>query len=179
MEVYLGTICAFGFNFAPINWATCQGQTLAIQQNAALYSLLGTKFGGNGQTNFMLPNLQSRVAIGAGHGQSGYIIGQSGGNNSATLTANNVPPHVHILNLAFNVNNRTQDSQSPANEYPAPSVNGINNYNSAASAGVFMAAPTASLAATGANIPAAINVTNPNLALNYCIALQGAFPPRS
>src|SRR5580765_2676031 len=96
-QPFLGQIAIFGFNFPPRGWALCNGQTLAIAQNTALFSLLGTTYGGNGQTTFALPNLQSRVPIhqGQGSGLSPYTIGQEGGTESVTLTTGEMPAHVH------------------------------------------------------------------------------------
>lgn len=93
----IGTIVAWAPNFAPRGWMFCQGQTLAIQQYTALFSLLGTVYGGNGQTTFMLPDLRGRVPVGAGAGPglSQYVPGQAGGGESTTLTGNNLPSHVH------------------------------------------------------------------------------------
>src|SRR5581483_6644516 len=97
MEAFVGTILTFGFNFAPSQWALCNGQTMAISQNAALFSLLGTFYGGNGVSNFQLPNLQSRLPIGMGQGLglSQYVIGQTAGTENAALTINNMPSHTH------------------------------------------------------------------------------------
>src|SRR6266566_6640808 len=96
-EPFLGQICIFGFNFPPRGWAACNGQILSISQNTALFSLLGTIYGGNGQTTFALPNLQSRVPVhfGQGSGLSPYEIGQSAGEESVTLTVNEIPAHIH------------------------------------------------------------------------------------
>src|ERR1700729_3145413 len=98
-EPFLGEIRMFGFNFAPQGWAMCNGQTLPISQNAALFSLLGTFYGGDGVTTFQLPNLQSRVAIheGQGSGLSPYDIGQVGGVETVMLTQNQMPQHSHSV----------------------------------------------------------------------------------
>src|SRR5687767_9318635 len=98
MEPFLGQIQAFGFNFAPRGWAQCQGQLLAINTNTALFSLLGTTYGGNGQTTFALPDFRGRTMVGQGQGPglSAYTIGQVGGTESVTLTSNNLPAHTHI-----------------------------------------------------------------------------------
>src|SRR5689334_9565923 len=96
-NVYLGQITGFGGNYAPRMYAFCNGQTMAIAQNQALFSLLGTYYGGNGQTTFMLPNLQSRlpIHIGQGPGLSAYVIGQNGGNQAVTITTATMPAHNH------------------------------------------------------------------------------------
>src|SRR5882757_7059987 len=99
MEVYMGTIMAFGFNFAPSGWQQCNGQTLAIQQYNALLALLGTNYGGNGSTNFQLPNLQGRVPIHQGNltGGSTYVIGQVGGTENTSISPTNMPIHTHTI----------------------------------------------------------------------------------
>src|SRR5580658_7527465 len=96
-EQYLGEIRMFGFTFAPSGWAFCNGQLLSISQNTALFSLLGTTYGGDGVSTFALPNLQSRVAIhfGQGSGLSPYVQGQTGGAENVTLTQNQMPQHTH------------------------------------------------------------------------------------
>ena len=97
MDEFIGCIKLFGFSFAPRGWATCQGQIISIAQNTALFSLLGTTYGGNGQTTFALPDLQGRVAMGQGNppGRQNYQMGQTGGAESVTLTAASLPPHIH------------------------------------------------------------------------------------
>ena len=99
---YLSQITMFGGNFAPKNYALCNGQTLAINQNAALFSLLGTTYGGNGVTTFQLPNLQSALpmSFGQGAGLSNYVLGQNGGVTSFTLTQQTVPSHQHFMMAA-------------------------------------------------------------------------------
>src|SRR6476646_1647988 len=95
---YVGEIRMFGGNFAPAGWALCQGQTLAISENDALFNLIGTTYGGDGQTTFNLPNRSSRVPVhmGTGGGAS-YVIGQNGGEDSVTLTTNQIPAHSHPM----------------------------------------------------------------------------------
>src|SRR5262247_1539362 len=98
-EPFLGQIQPFGFNFAPTGWATCDGQILSIAQNTALFSLLGTTFGGNGQTTFGLPDLRGRVPIGQGQGPglANYTLGQTGGQETVTLITSQMPQHTHSL----------------------------------------------------------------------------------
>src|SRR6202012_2704707 len=97
MDQYIGEIRMVGFNFAPVGWALCNGQLLSISQNTALFSLLGTQFGGDGRTNFGLPNLQGRFPLhqGSGAGLPPYVIGQMGGNPNVTLTTAQMPAHTH------------------------------------------------------------------------------------
>lgn len=102
---YIGEIRMCGFNFAPVNWALCNGQTVNISDNPALYNLIGTTYGGNGQTNFLLPNLQSRVPVnqGQGNGLSFYAMGQVAGTESVTLTAQQNASHNHTLSASKNI----------------------------------------------------------------------------
>ena len=103
-EPFLGMIAIYGFNFAPRGWAMCNGQILPIAQNTALFSLLGTTYGGNGQTTFALPNLQSRwpLHFGQGPGLSSYDLGQAAGTETVTLTVNQIPAHQHPVNATEN-----------------------------------------------------------------------------
>lgn len=176
-DPFLGEIRMVGFNFAPYGWAFCNGQTLAISANTALYSLLGTYYGGNGVSTFNLPNLQSRVPIGMGSGTglSPYTIGQTGGTEKTTLTANNLPTHTH--GFALQANNGAGTTSNPTNAVPAVPQDADGN-------------PTVAYAATGnatmapqTTSPAGSNVAFPNLppylAVNYVIALQGIYPSRN
>src|SRR5882724_3852523 len=98
-QVFLGSLMLVPYNFAPVNFAFCNGQLLPISQYSALFSLLGTSYGGNGTTNFALPNLQGCLAVGAGQGPglNDYDIGSSGGTTTVTLTSQTVPPHTHVI----------------------------------------------------------------------------------
>src|SRR5580698_6054044 len=99
MDPFIGELRQFGFNFAPVGWALCQGQLLSISQNAALFSILGTQYGGNGTSNFGLPNLQGNVPIGQGSGPglTPFTPGQTGGQTMHTLATNEMPQHSHAL----------------------------------------------------------------------------------
>ena len=127
-EPFLGMIIIVPYNFAPRGWAFCQGQILPISQNTALFSLIGTTFGGNGQTTFALPDLRGRVPNGAGQGPglSNYDLGQVGGTESTTLTINQMPQHAHTV--APNCTNNSSGSTKPAGNFPAAG----DVYNSAA-----------------------------------------------
>ena len=182
MDVYIGTILMVGFNFAPQGWALCNGQLLSIQQNTALFALLGTTYGGNGQTSFALPDLQGRVPIhmGNGNGLSPYVIGQNGGVENVTLLANQMPQHLHSVATPCSTANAT--ATSPANGVPAivlaPDGRGSSPtpaYASAATSGQAMAAFNTGNA--GGNVP--VSVLQPYLSVNFIIALQGIFPTRS
>lgn len=161
-----------GFNFPPQGWALCNGQILSIAQNTALFSLLGTTYGGNGQTTFALPDLRSRVPIhpGQGAGLSSYTIGQLGGVESVTLLATQIPSHNHGVNC--NTGGGTQ--ASPASAYPAVESTGTSLDYAAASNG---AMNPAMIGNTGGSQPHT-NI-QPYLCVNFIIALQGIFPSRN
>ena len=181
MDEYIGIIKIFAGNFAPKGWMTCNGQILAISQYQALFSLLGTTYGGNGVTTFALPNLQSRVPIGMGRGPglSAYVEGQMGGTETVTLNITNIPAHVHQVsgNLSVKCNGNAANADTPESAYMAPSSTQI--YNDAA-AGGFMAADTVSInlptTVVGTNAP--FPIMNPYIAMNYIICWQGVYPSR-
>jgi len=165
-DPFLGEIAMVAFNFAPVGWAMCQGQLLAIAQNQALFSLLGTQYGGNGVTTFALPNLQGRVPLCMG---SGYVIGQMGGEAVHVLTANEIPAHSHAM-MADAANGT---SETPTGLHPARNPAGLPTYGAGAAAA--MAANT--IATTGGS--QAHNNLQPYLTLNFIIAIQGIYPSRS
>lgn len=187
---FLGMIALFPYNFAPRGWAFCQGQLMPISQNTALFSLLGTTYGGNGTTTFALPDLRSRVPVGFGQGPglSNYLLGQSGGAENVALTISELPAHTHLItlnNLAAteHVKNASGNSQTPVGNVPAIEAAGVTaTYSNAApdatmAAGAISVTGTATAATTGSGLPAP--TISPFLTLNYCIALQGIFPSRS
>ena len=160
-EPFLSEIRIFSFNFAPKGWAFCNGQLLPINQNQALFSLLGTTYGGNGQTNFALPNLQGRVA---NHEGAGHTLGEAAGSSSVTLTQQQMPQHLHL--------------QQAGNGGGASLIAGGNLLASFANG---YDAPANLTALNGTNISnvggsQAHDNMSPYLVLNYCIALQGIFP---
>lgn len=181
MQGTMAVVTMFASNFAPKSWAFCNGQILAINTNQALFSLLGTTYGGNGTTNFALPNLQGRVPIGAGTGPglSNYTLGQAAGTASTTLTLNNLPMHIHgpgSVPVGIDCDSSPASEQFPDGFYIA----GINNaYNVSPTGGVSMQAPvyTATIGMTGNNQP--IPLMPPYLAVNFIICLQGIFPSRN
>lgn len=196
MEPFLATIMGWAPNFAPRGWAFCQGQTLAISQNTALFSLIGTIYGGNGQTTFMLPNLASRLPIGAGQGpgQPTYEIGQIGGSASVILTTNNMPAHVHDgSSLAGQQKVASTAANTTLTTAAADSILGAPNFldstsGSTVDVNTFAAGtanPSVSLkipvsgttGPTGGTQP--FSTMPPYLAINWVIALEGIFPPRS
>lgn len=174
-EPFIGEIQLFGFNFNPRNWAFCNGATLPIAQNTALFSLLGTQYGGNGQTTFQLPNFAGRAGCqqGQGPGLTPRVIGESFGVNNVTLTSNEMPAHNHGFVLyAQNDNAKRSGTAASGN---ALSV------SSSASVTSFLASepPNSTFApnmigAQGGGLPH--QNQQPYLGMNFCIALQGVFP---
>ena len=173
-EPFLGEIQIFGFNFAPKGWAFCSGATMPIQQNIALFSLLGTQYGGNGQTTYQLPNLAGRAACsqGQGPGLTPRTIGEPFGSSAVTLLSTEIPNHTHTLQF-FN-------QGDPNKRLSTPQANAALNLPSQAASKFFApAGAMAPLAATALQ-PAGGSQPHENrqpyLALNFCIALQGVFP---
>ena len=169
-DPYLGEIRSFGFNFAPRGWAQCNGQLLPIAQNTALFSILGTLYGGDGRTNFALPNLSGAVAMGSGQGNglTPRSQGERGGSEAVTLTLGEMPVHGH----AANANPATGNQPGPAGNFWAQDLGGSKDYGDA---GTVAMAPGA-IGVSGESQPHA-NV-QPFQVLNFCIALQGIYPPR-
>jgi microcystin-dependent protein len=166
---YIAELRIFSFGFAPKGWALCNGQTLPINQNQALFSLLGTTYGGNGVTTFQLPNLQGSVPVHMGQlqGGSAYVMGQVGGAASVVLT-NNQTGHSHIPSAAT-----AGSTNSPTSAYPAGSGT-ITNFATASDGNTMAAAMVPSV---GGSQPHQ-NI-QPTLVLNICIALVGIFPSRN
>ncbi|HRC16318.1 MAG TPA: tail fiber protein [Chitinophagaceae bacterium] len=168
---FIGQIKVFGFDFAPRGFAQCNGQLLPINTNQALFSLLGTTFGGNGQTNFALPDLRGRAPIhfGQGVGLPNFALGQAGGQENNTLILSELPPHNHSANATGNTADQTypnENTWAAGSSFPA--------YSSAAASGNM--APN-SVSNTGNNQPH--NNMSPYLVINYSIALSGIFPSRN
>ena len=177
-EPFLGQITVFPYNFAPMGWADCAGQLLPISQYTALFSLLGTQYGGNGQTNFALPNLQGAVPVGQGPqpGGSTYVIGETGGAETVTLTTGSMPAHTHALNATT----APATVNLPSGQLLATALKG--NPISGDKGDIYNAAPPdtgltpGSIQFAGGSQPH--NNTQPFLVLRYCIALTGIFPSR-
>lgn len=176
MEGTIGEIRLFAGNFAPKNWALCQGQILAIQQNTALFSILGTTYGGNGQTTFGLPDFRGRVGIGVGQGPglSNYILGQVQGTENMTLTQNNLPPHVHQQTASGNEPSQNTASGAALASNGRSTNPPMPNIYAAASNPVNMGSTTAP---AGAGQP--FSIVQPVLGMNYIICLFGVFPSRN
>jgi microcystin-dependent protein len=183
VEAYLGQIQPFGFNFAPVRWATCQGQILPISQNSALFSLLGVNFGGDGKTTFGLPDLVGSVAIGAGAGSglSPYVVGESGGVDSVTLGTTEMPAHTHSLTAttaAGTVGTAAGNQLASGTGGGGKGGGGtftVKMYSTNVTKATTTLPPTA-LSPAGGN--GAHNNMQPYLAVNFCIALAGVFPQR-
>lgn len=180
-EPFIGEIKIFGFNFAPVSYALCQGQIVSIAQNTALFSLLGTTYGGNGQTTFALPDLRGRMPIGQGQGPGlpFYNMGEVAGTTNVTLLSTNMPIHNHAatgINVRIPVTSASEDS-SATNNYIGNAVN--DTFGSAPSATNSLGAPvvSGSTALAGGSQP--FSILNPYLVINYSIATQGIFPSRN
>jgi microcystin-dependent protein len=170
-EPFVGEIRMFGFGFAPQGWALCNGQLLPISQNTALFSLLGTTYGGDGRTTFALPNMQSRVPVcqGQGPGLSSYAEGQAGGAETVTLAAAQMPGHTHPVKASSSA----AGSDQPGGRALARSASHI--YTAEPDTSTVMNADM--LGGAGGSQPHG-NI-QPYLAVNFCIALTGIFPPRN
>jgi microcystin-dependent protein len=177
MESFLGQLALFPYNFAPQGWAMCEGQVLPIQQYTALFSLLGTNFGGNGTSTFALPDLRGRVPIGQGQGPglSPYVVGEQQGVESVALTANTIPAHSH----AFQAFASPATTNAPSGALPAEGHStgrGAPPVNTYAASGTPVALAASQALPAGGSQPH--NNLQPYLTLNWCIALQGIFPSR-
>ena len=169
---FVAEIRVFGFNFAPTGWAQCNGQLLPLSQNTALFSLLGTMYGGDGKSTFALPNIQSSCvnSEGQGPGLSLYDQGQQGGSSFVTLLESEMPAHSH--NLLANIGLATL--LTPANNASIARSKDGNIYLNGGVPNTNMHFQSLSIA--GGRLPH--NNVMPSLVLNYCIAMQGVFPPR-
>ena len=166
-EPFLGEIRMVSFNFPPKGWAFCNGQFLPINQNQALFALLGTTYGGNGTTTFALPNLQGRTPI---HMGNGHILGETAGEENHTLTATEIPAHTHLLGAT---------SSEPTTNAPSPGV------MLAQSRGATLYGPASNVQAMASSSLPPIGGSGPHpnmqpyLTISFCIALQGIFPSRN
>lgn len=187
-DYFVGQIFLLPYSFAPIGFAFCDGQLLPISQNTALFSLLGTTYGGDGKSTFALPDLRARLPLGFGQGPglTDYPLGASGGINDVTLLTAEIPQHTHTvpnlgsLTAAIRSRNASGNQQSPAGGVPA-------NESSGGTATYANAAPDSDMHSSGVTVAAGSTTSvgsdqphsnmQPTLALRFCIALQGIFPP--
>lgn len=174
-EPFVGEIRLFSFSRVPVGWLACQGQTLAISQYNALFSLIGTTYGGNGQTTFVLPDLRGRVPLkfGNGPGQPAYPIGQAVGEEQVTITSSGLPSHTH----SFNAANQTADSDSPANTLQLGALASDTMYVTDSTG--LSTAPLDASAVSQVGSSQSHNNMMPTLAMSYFIATDGIYPSRS
>lgn len=177
-EPFIGEVKLFGFNFAPRGYAFCDGTLIAIAQNTALFSILGTTYGGNGTTTFALPNLTGRAVVGAGQGPglTPRSLGETGGQATVTLNSTQIPQHTHGLNAA------TLTPPNPAQNVASPTAQAQLGLSAPNNIYIDPVAPNtalipSSISATGGTAPH--ENRQPYLALNFCIAVQGIFPSRN
>jgi microcystin-dependent protein len=167
-QPFIGEIRMFGGNFAPNGWAFCSGQLMAISQNDTLFNLIGTTYGGDGQETFALPDLQGRVPI---HQGSGFVIGQLAGSESVTLTSNQLPPHVHTVNVGGSAS-----TNSPSGARLASTATGSE---------IYAPTPGTLVQAAGQEIPSSGGGNQPHenmmpfLTVNFIISLFGIFPSQN
>lgn len=180
-QPFVGEIRAFGFTFAPLNWATCDGQLIAISQNTALFSILGTNYGGNGTSTFQLPNLQDRVPLHSG-GQQGpglseYVVGEEAGSATVALISDEMPVHTHSLISGVS----SPPDQTQQTNIPSPTALISNSgpgqaFSNNETPAVAMSPLAIGFSSGGSQ---AHQNQQPYLALLFCIALRGVFPARN
>jgi microcystin-dependent protein len=177
MEGYLAQIIMFAGDFAPRFWAYCAGQLLSIAQNTALFSLLGTTYGGNGQTTFGLPDLRGRVPVGTGQGPGlpNIVLGQTGGTPTTTLTVNQLPAHNHTATTNVAVSSANTTTEEAAGNILANQAQ--NFYAPVATANGSLGGATTTIGVNGGNQP--VSIMQPYLGMNYVICLQGLYPSRN
>lgn len=189
MDPYLGQIQAFGFNFAPVGWVPCDGSLYSISEYNALFALIGDIYGGNGQTNFAVPDLRGRTIVGTGQGAglSNIIIGETGGVEQVTLLTSNMPAHTHAMTgvlvqtviQTVDNTNESSDSDNGGNVLGTsgsmPSI-----YRESSSGNDYLGGVTSTISGTtsvvGSSLP--FDSRSPYLGMNYCIAVEGIFPSR-
>ena len=172
MDPFIGQIIQVGFTFVPRFYAACDGQLMNVAQNQTLFALLGTTYGGNGLTDFALPDLRGRSAmhIGQGTGLSQVLLAEQGGSEQSTLTLSNLPPHTHSLAA----NGGLANSDTPVNAYPAVASNATEEWSTTPGNNQFMAAGM--VGSTGSGVP--VSTRSPYLGILHVIALWGTFPSR-
>jgi microcystin-dependent protein len=180
-QSFIGEIQIFAGNFAPAGWAICDGSLLPISENDALFALIGTTYGGDGQNTFALPDLRGRIPVhqGQGPGLSSYVIGQMSGTETVTLTTNQLPSHAHLETLTLPVSSALGDKDTPENNYFTVNPSRASEFSSNASNALM--APALNI--SGNSDPAGGNQTHENrmpyLVVNYIISLYGIFPSQN
>jgi microcystin-dependent protein len=171
MEPFIGQIQGFGFNFSPVGWEQCNGQLISIAQYSALFSLLGTAYGGDGQTTFALPDLRGRSMVhpGTGPGLTSISWGEMSGVENTTVLTSNLPSHNHSVSVA--VNTGAGEDAITTNKI----ASGTNRFSEDMVSGAFLGGLTE--LPIGGNQP--LSIRNPYLALNVCIAIEGIYPSRN
>ncbi|WP_432467757.1 phage tail protein [Agarivorans sp. Z349TD_8] len=172
-DPFLGEIAMFGFNFAPVKWANCDGNIMPINSNEALFSLLGIQFGGNGQTTYALPDFRGRVPIGVG---DGYVQGRQGGSENVTLTEATMPSHTHAVQATTEAaSNKPYTGAVFAEAHDGKTGPVIDFYSTSASWNHALNSMSVSPFGEGR----AHNNMQPSQVLNFCIALEGIYPSRN
>ncbi len=181
MEPFLGQLMLVPYNFAPRFWANCDGQLLAISSNSALFSLIGTIYGGDGETTFALPDLRGRIPmhLGNGPGLPSYGLGQRSGNYQTLLSVNNLPAHNHTAGLNVNSTNASQSAPTAGSSIATPGVPEGRDFRStygfnASTPDIALNSQSIAVGNTGANIP--FNNLQPYLTMRWVIALVGIYP---
>lgn len=175
MEGTIAQILFFAGNFAPKNWAFCNGQLMSIASNTALFSLLGTQYGGDGRTTFALPDFRGRVPVGVGQGPglSPVVIGEKSGTETSTMLLTQMPSHSHTTTVSMGVAGSNADNDSPVgNVFAVPSSDSFGTVANASAAGTSL-----SLNPAGGNQP--FSIMQPYLAVNYVICMFGVYPARN
>lgn len=177
MDPAMATIIMFAGDFAPKYWALCSGQLMAINQNQALFSLLGTTYGGDGRTTFGLPDLRSRTPVHAGNGGvlPSYVLGEKTGSETVTLNSQNLPAHNHSASLSFGVSSQTANVDEPDGSVPGTGT--INAYKQGAAQNGKLGGVTLTVQPAGGNQP--VSIRQPYLAIHFIICLSGIFPSRN
>lgn len=177
MESFIASIMMFGFNFQPRGWMYCDGRLVPISQYTAVFSLLGTTFGGNGQTNFGLPDLRGRVPVGMGQGPGlqPVQLGEMAGTPSMTLTINQMPAHTHGAATTVGVSSSNPSSDEAAGNVLANTA--TNFYAAANTASGGLGAVSTSIQPAGGSQP--FDMHQPYLGINFCICMEGIFPSRN
>lgn len=177
-DQFVAEIRMFGFNFAPTGWAFCDGQLLPLSQNTALFSLLGTTYGGNGKSTFALPNLQGSAAMHAGQGPglSPRFLGEQSGSQTVTLLESEMPVHSHTLSVTTSVGTTNASTSNQLARGMSGNIQSSSQARLYSTAAPQTAMHPQAMTVTGGSLPH--NNMMPYCTLNFCIALQGIFPPR-